>query len=104
MAVGPGCSYFTARLDTTEDAVVGALDSLSAAVADLKARLSAPLVKDRENDVTPRRRHRQGLGCLVVWVDRSRAALATRACPPGCWQCCGWSAGGRDRLGRSGGE
>ena len=55
-----GLAELTARLDGTEDAVAAALDTLTAAVADLKSQLTALLAKEREKDVPPRR-----------WADRA---------------------------------
>ena len=68
-----GLAELTTRLDGTEDAVAAALDTLTAAVADLKTQLTALLAKEREKDVPPRRwaarATRKDWDQLVVWVD-----------------------------------
>ena len=61
-----GFEELTARLDTTEDAVAAALDTLTTDVDDLKTQLAQLLEKEQEKDVTAaavgRPRHPQGLG------------------------------------------
>ena len=86
-----GLQELTARLDGTEDAVAAALDTLTAAVADLKTQLTALLAKEREKDVPPRRwaarATRKDWDQLVVWVDELNAdysLLGDYTIPP-CW-------------------
>ena len=81
----------TVRLDTTEDNLADALDTLSTAVANLKTQLSALLVKEREKDVEPRRwatrATRKDWENLVDWVDQVTAdysLLGDFVVPP-CW-------------------
>ncbi len=86
-----GLHELAARLDGTEDAVAGALDTLSTAVADLKAQLAALLVKEREKDVTPRRwadrATAKDWASLVDWVDRliRDYSLLGDYTVPACW-------------------
>jgi len=86
-----GLAELTTRLDGTEDAVAAALDTLTAAVADLKTQLTALLAKEREKDVPPRRwaarATRKDWDQLVVWVDELNAdysLLGDYTIPP-CW-------------------
>ena len=86
-----GLHELSARLDGTEDAIAGALDTLSTAVADLKTQLTALLTKEREKDVTPRRwadrATAKDWAALVDWVDRlttDYSLLADFTVPP-CW-------------------
>jgi hypothetical protein len=86
-----GLHELSARLDGTEDAVAGALDTLSTAVADLKTQLTGLLVKEREKDVTPRRwadrATAKDWAALVDWVDRliRDYSLLGDYTVPACW-------------------
>ena len=78
-------------MDGTEDAVAAALDTLTAAVADLKTQLAQLLTKEREKDVPPRRWAARATGKdwdpLVAWVDELNASyslLGDYTIPP-CW-------------------
>ena len=86
-----GLAELTTRLDGTEDAVAAALDTLTAAVADLKTQLTALLAKEREKDVPPRRwaarATRKDWDALAAWVDQLNASyslLGDHTIPP-CW-------------------
>jgi len=86
-----GLQELTARLDGTEDAVAGALDTLTAAVAELKTQFTALLAKEREKDVPPRRWAARATGkdwdLLVAWVDELNASYSLLGdyTIPACW-------------------
>ena len=86
-----GFQDLTARLDTTEDTVAATLDTLSAAVDDLKTQLAPLLKKDQEKDIRPRRwaarATRRDWVNLADWVDRlttDYSLLGDYTIPP-CW-------------------
>ena len=76
-----GFEQLTARLDTTEDAVEGALGSLSTAVDELKTQLAALLKKEQAKDVEPQRwaarATTQDWDQLIDWVDQLQHRLLT---------------------------
>ena len=86
-----GLADLTARLDGTEDAVAGALDTLTGAVADLRAQLTQLLKQEREKDVPPRRwadrATRKNWDQLIEWVDELNTdySLLGDYTIPACW-------------------
>lgn len=87
----PRLQELTARLDGTEDAVAAALETLTAAVADLKAQFTQLLKQEREKGIPPRRwaasATRKDWDTLVGWVDELNASyslLGEYTVPP-CW-------------------
>ena len=86
-----GLQELTTRLDGTEDAVAAALDTLTAAVAELKTQLAQLLAKEREKDVPPRRwadrATRKDWDALIAWVDELNASYSLLGdyVIPACW-------------------
>jgi len=86
-----GLQELTARLDGTEDAVAAALETLTAAVADLKTQLAQLLAKEREKDIPPRRwaarATRKDWDALIDWVDELNASYSLLGdyTIPRCW-------------------